>query len=434
MSGVTKNLATILSLDSTGWTKGINQAAADVDRLGARVRAGFKAMDDGIAQTKLLSTPFNVTKQVNLDLRTQEVDNQLKAALNTELLKPENLRAKVTLDLDTERLDKELKEALDAERWSRQSGTFGHGSKAAASTLMGGGGIGKALQAGIGTAGGGAAGAAFAALNITPERLFRGTIQTLSGLHPAGLLAVDGLKMAGDALVALKGYGDQMAGFVSKYNPAAAERWTRVGDDFTAVLGARMAPALELFTDMFRGVADFVHTALPDPATISAALRPLKEMGPAFRELGAQVAPTIKLMLEGFAKFLEVLGKIAKVMQETFSETGSLARQSFNKWASLGGTGFNAGLQGLGALGGSADTLKSTHGMSAVKASIMTDVGALGRENLRAAYETVNPQLEETKKTNEILKEIRNQMVQGQGIANGTAGSAGLQALLGWMF
>ncbi len=212
-------LATILSLDASGWTKGLDGAAADVDKFGASVRKKFKGMQDGIAEQKLATTPFNIRKQAGLDLAAAATGQKYTQALAAEKVKQ-----------------------LGGGSVSGLMKGLGTGGPEFAGLLKqaGGGsmlgGVGKALS------GSGGLGGAV------------GTVATLLGSLATPVTAA--LAAVAAVVVGFKVLGDSMAGFVGLYSPATAARWQAAWDDLYAVIGAKLVPALELMTSAVRKTAD----------------------------------------------------------------------------------------------------------------------------------------------------------------------------------
>lgn len=66
-----------------------------------------------------------------------------------------------------------------------------------------------------------------------------------------------------DAFDEIHAYGESLAKYVSKFNPTAAERFHMASEDFNAVIGYILQPALEAVTELIRGMADGLMAVAP---------------------------------------------------------------------------------------------------------------------------------------------------------------------------
>lgn len=85
-----------------------------------------------------------------------------------------------------------------------------------------------------------------------------------------------------------------VASFVGVSSPAAIKRMNDAWDDMYAVIGNRLEPYLNAFTDGLRIMADFLQTILPSQKEVNEVMKEYQPMLRDIRELLGDIAPLIR--------------------------------------------------------------------------------------------------------------------------------------------
>lgn len=173
-----------------------------------------------------------------------------------------------------------------------------------------------------------------------------------------GIATGAGAALTTGAAASFIGIGNQMAGWVSKANPATVSRWTAALDDASAVIGHRLTPGLEFFTGIVRTVGDAFATD-----SKSAAL--FKETWDSLRETFERAKP---LIADASHAFIQFVGHVLKGTSDLLE----YAKPGF-EWLHAKTTEARAQLKGDAFIENAA--------------GIAARVGTLGKEGAAASFE-----------------------------------------------
>lgn len=108
-----------------------------------------------------------------------------------------------------------------------------------------------------------------------------------------------------------------VADLVGKANPAVLERFNDVFEDVEAVIGVRLIPLVEHWTNGLRVLVDFLHSVLPSTAEFQRFFAEYKPLLNDVREALREMAPLIKdILLVSIRLATQALHDFVAVMRE----------------------------------------------------------------------------------------------------------------------
>ena len=142
--------------------------------------------------------------------------------------------------------------------------------------------------------GGGGAGAAATGGGAATGAATLGAGAVMAGVAIAVVAAV------GAVVGAVKYIHETMtaaAGLAGMANPATLIRFNQALDDTWAVIGARLIPVVNFWTDVMRTVGDVFQTMLPSTKDVRAVMAEYKPMLKEVRVIAGELAPYIRMVL-----------------------------------------------------------------------------------------------------------------------------------------
>lgn len=144
----------------------------------------------------------------------------------------------------------------------------------------------------------------------------------------------------------------QIPGLVGKASPATLKRFLDVFDDIEAVVGHRLVPVLDAWTDEIRLLGDFLQSILPDTKDFKDLVDAWRPILKEARQILTDLAPTMKLVftvilkyaterMKEFAKAIEILSAVVQSspLYQLISKVGGEKKDLSSSFGAAAGSG-----------------------------------------------------------------------------------------------